>query len=275
VTTAREAWYAVEAVHDVVYFAPGASDAYAAVGITGWWKGYFASRAAALGTPDARLVTALFHGFSPDFVRRSVPQVWEVCRPGEVLAARLDLARRCLAPLAGDLALGEPTAALEPVVARADYAGRPLAAAHADVAGAEDPLGRLWQLVTTLREYRGDCHVAVLTAHGLGGAAANVLAEACGLTDGRQQGVRGWSDADWQRARADLAARGWLDDTAVTDTGREMRERIEDETDVAVAAGVDEDALLGASGPLVALAGRIRDSGVVPYPNPTAAPPVS
>ena len=74
------------------------------------------------------------------------------------------------------------------------------------------------KLVTVLREYRGDCHVAVLTARGLGGAAANVLAEACGLTDGRQQAVRGWSDAAWHDARALLEQRGWVGEEGATDT---------------------------------------------------------
>ena len=42
------------------------------------------------------------------------------------------------------------------------------------------PLGRLWHAATILREYRGDCHVALLTSAGLDGAAANAFAVADG-----------------------------------------------------------------------------------------------
>jgi len=270
---ARQAWYAVEAIHDVVYFAPRAREAYEAVGITGWWRGYFASRAAALGTPSASLVSALFHGFAPDFVARHMSGMWTDCRPDEVLPARLELARERLEPIVGDRDVSGLVESLEAVVAGADLAGRPLAAAHAAVVPATDVSQRMWQLVTALREYRGDCHVAVLTVHGLGGAAANVLAEAAGLTDGRQQTVRGWGDDAWRDAHALLARRGWLDaDGAITEVGRAARTAIEDETDEVTAAGVDETAMTTWSELLLELAVGVRESGMVPYPNPTAAP---
>ena len=273
-TSARNAWYAVEAIHDVVYFAPGAADAYASIGITGWWRGYFASRAAALGTPGARVVSALFHGFSLDFVGRAVPVVWERSSPEAILEARLGVARERLASLMDGIEPAPVVAALEELVAGADYAGRTLAAAHADVSPASDAVGRLWQLATALREYRGDCHVAVLTAHGLGGAAANVLAEACGLTDGRQQTVRGWSDEAWRGAHTLLAGRGWLDgEGVITEAGRLARTAIEDETDAVLAAGIDDRALAEVAEPLLTLAARARETGMVPYPNPTATPP--
>jgi hypothetical protein len=51
-----------ETLHAVVYFAPEARDAYAGLGLKGYWRGYFASRAAALGPVGGETVAALFAG---------------------------------------------------------------------------------------------------------------------------------------------------------------------------------------------------------------------
>jgi helix-turn-helix protein len=70
----RELWRVLETVHAVVYFVPEAKAAYGALGLRGYWMGYFASRSAALGTPSPRLVTALFYGFAPLMVERALPR---------------------------------------------------------------------------------------------------------------------------------------------------------------------------------------------------------
>jgi len=44
-----------------------------AIGLRGFWRGYFASRSAALGSASAEFVTALFFGFAPGMVRRALP----------------------------------------------------------------------------------------------------------------------------------------------------------------------------------------------------------
>jgi hypothetical protein len=271
---ASSAWRSIEAVHDVVYFAPGAKNAFDEAGVHGWWNGYFASRSAALGTPGPALVTALFHGFAPAMVAKSVPAVWEHADPADVLHARVDLALECLSPLVPESFDADGLAsALEGVVARLDLAGRPLAAAHAEVPAHEEALGRVWQHVTTLREFRGDAHIAVLSAKRIDGAAANVLAEACDRTDGRQQVVRGWSDEQWSAAQQRLRDRGWLKkDGTASKEGRKARRRIEKLTDEVVAAGVlDPDAFEEAAAVLAPLAAAVRDSGAVPYPNPVGA----
>ena len=46
---ARRMWQLFEPVHAVVYFAPQARAAFEAVGLRGFWRGYFAMRAAPLG----------------------------------------------------------------------------------------------------------------------------------------------------------------------------------------------------------------------------------
>lgn len=79
----------VESVHAVVYFAPEPQAAYAELGLKGYWRGYFASRAAPLGEAGPQLVTALFAGFAPAMVARALPKVWTIAAPERVQAARL------------------------------------------------------------------------------------------------------------------------------------------------------------------------------------------
>ena len=56
----------------------------------------------------------------------------------------------------------ECNVSLEHAVAAANPAGRPLFASNAALELPQDPVMRLWQLATTLREHRGDGHVCVL-----------------------------------------------------------------------------------------------------------------
>src|SRR5882672_322366 len=86
---ARRMWALFEPVHAVTYFAPRARAAFEEAGLRGFWRGYFAGRAAPLGAVDAAPVVAAFFGFAPAFVARAVPDVWQRATPAEVLAARL------------------------------------------------------------------------------------------------------------------------------------------------------------------------------------------
>lgn len=240
--TSRSLWSAIETLHGGVYFAPDAQARYAAIGLKGYWMGYFASRSAALGTPGPELVVATFHGFAPRLVHRAIPDAWAFASRDAVLEARYALARDLLATV--EDAATELAPPLRAVLRGVDWAGKPLAAAHADLAPSDDPVVDFWQSVSALREYRGDCHLAVLTAGGLGGAASNALATATGwswFADQREK--RGWTEQEWQDAIADLGLRGWVTaDGTATDTGRAARQQIEDATDRVVAAGLDREA---------------------------------
>lgn len=272
-----EFWRAVEAIHAPVYFSTDAAERFTALGLQGFWMGYFASRSAALGTPGPELVTATFHGFAPAKVARALPDAWTRASSEDVLASRLDGARRALEPVVADADLSAVTANLAEIVRRADLAGRPLAAAHLAVAEAADPVGRLWQLATVLREYHGDAHVAVLTASGINGATANALAVATGLVPPEQQLSRGWNDRAWDDAYEQLHMRGWVDEwRAVTEAGRAARARIEETTHRAANAGIgDREATaraISATPSLVAIARAIEAIDMIPYPNPTGVP---
>ena len=269
-------WYAVEAVHAPVYFADEqAVERFGALGLKGFWMGYFASRSAALGTPGPEVVTALFHGFAPTKVAKALPDAWSFADRDAVLETRLDLARDLLTPVVDDPA--PLVAHLGEVLARADFAGKALAAAHAALPVPDDPVGALWHHATALRELHGDAHVAVLTAAGIDGATANALAVAAGLVPPGQQLSRGWDDAAWDHAYEQLHMRGWVDEwRSITDAGRGARARIEETTHrVANAALGDREAVartIAVTDTVTALATRIGEAGLVPYPNPTGVP---
>src|SRR5205823_8858729 len=73
---ARQMWTRFEPLHAVTYFTPEARAAYEAVGLRGYWRGYFAGRFAPMGAVDATPVISAAFGFAPRMVTRAVPDVW-------------------------------------------------------------------------------------------------------------------------------------------------------------------------------------------------------
>ena len=78
---ARRLWQRFEPYHAVGYFAPEAGEVSRRAGWSGFWMGYFATRAAPLGPVPPSLVTALFFGFAPRVVERALPEAWRRCGP--------------------------------------------------------------------------------------------------------------------------------------------------------------------------------------------------
>ena len=271
-TVKRTFWQAIEVIHDVVYFAPDAKQRYEAIGLKGYWMGYFASRSAALGTPAPEVVVALFHGFAPRMVHRALPDAWSMGSRDEVLTTRYDLARDTLAPGLADADVERLAKELTTIWRSLDFAGKGLAAAHASLPMPDDPVGRLWHAATILREYRGDCHAAILTAAGLDGAAANALAVADGRVPERQREMRGWTEDEWAEAYERLRQREWTDEhDAITGTGKVARAQIEDATDRVSASSFDKEAqarTITLEDALVSAARAIEASGAMQFPNP-------
>ena len=210
--------------------------------------GYFASRSAPLGAASPELVIATFHGFAPHLVRRAIPDAWDFASPDAVLAARLDLATTVL----GRAVTGEQVApladAMEEIVGGLDFSDKPLAAAHASIPRPVDDLGRFWLLDAVIREFRGDCHVALLVGWGLNGVDANLLSIAAGRTFANQQALRGWSDDEWTAGKLRLRERGWFDDDdAITPAGTAARNELEDATDRVCAAAMSDAAMAKAT----------------------------
>jgi hypothetical protein len=238
-TFARDMWKAIEPLHAVTYFAEECRKANGDVGLKGFWMGYFGSRGAPLGAVSAGTIQATFFGFHPARVRRAVPDAWRFASPESILRARSDAAARVLRrvfPGIEDVAV-KTAPLLQEVVMAADPSGRPLFAGNRDLPLPEDPVEALWQATTSLREHRGDGHVALLTAEGLSGLEANVLVSAVGVVPPeRFYESRGWSPEDWAEATEALARRGLVAQGEATAEGRALKARIEQRTDELAAA---------------------------------------
>lgn len=272
-TSGRKFWRTLEAIHTIVYFSPEAKIAYKAIGLRGYWSGYFASRSAPLGKPSAELVTATFFGFAPDMVAKAIPDAWDRADHEEILATRKLIATRALESIIGSEDVLPVANALLEVAAGLSYAGRPLAAAHHALPIPETPMARLWHASSVLREYRGDGHLAVLTAANVGPVDSNILQVAIGKAGDDQQSSRGWSDEEWAAGYDRLVARGWINpDEGLTDAGLAGREEIEALTDATSNDAIAH--LLGTeiADSLLTWARAITRSGTIPFPNATGVP---
>ncbi|WP_033290257.1 SCO6745 family protein [Amycolatopsis jejuensis] len=272
---ARRLWAALEPVHAVVYFAPEPAAAAKAVGLRGWWMGYFAGRAAPLGPIGPEPVTSMFYGFAPRMVARALPDAWTFAAPGDVLRTRIEAVEEALTRLLGPVELDELVSLLEQAVAGCRFDGRPLAAAWAAAARPDRPLARLWLATAALREHRGDGHVLAAVASGLSGLEASLTHIATGATTRELvQPARGWTDDEWETATERLVARGLLDGGALTPAGADVRRTIEEMTDQLAADPLE------ALGPVAVdrvvelvtpLSRQVVDSGGLPIPNPMGA----
>jgi hypothetical protein len=239
-SAARAMWTMFEPVHDVTYFAPEALSGFTEAGLRGYWRGYFAGRAAPLGGARAAVVTASFFNFAPSFVARAVPGVWDLITPQEAIAVREAGATAALRRLLGGREAEAAKAAglLWRAAEDLDFAGRALSAANAELPVSGEPLTRLWQATTLLREHRGDGHFAALAAADIDGCEAVVLrcAKDSDISRDLMQPVRGWSDEQWDAAAARLAERGLTgEDGAMTAAGRAAHDAVEAATDQAAA----------------------------------------
>jgi hypothetical protein len=219
---ARKTWRTLEPLHSMIYFVPEAADAYARLGVAGP-AGYFGSRAAAMGAVTAEVVVSTFFNFNPVLVHEAIPAAWERASPEALVAARFDAVDAAFHRVLGDeiLSSDEMRRAAELARFAAEVAGRhgegrPLAAAHAEVAWPSAPHLVLWHAQSILREYRGDGHIAQLV-----------------------RSTRAWPDDAWDRAVDSLRARGWLErdeELRFTDAGAAERQALEDGTDALAAA---------------------------------------
>ncbi len=246
----RRLWESAETIHLATYFSQESYNAFQEIGLKGYWMGYFAGRAAPLGSASSALVQATFFNFSPARVSRAIPDAWSFADPRTVLAARLKGVTAALrniwsldehtevedSTLAGSSPteaggnsplvptgadLGRVSELVSQLVSLQGAEGRPLGAANAALLSGDNSIGQellhgepvatIWQGCTAFREYRGDGHIALLANAGVSGIEANVLACAWGLSDREMlQGSRGWSDEEWQSATEELMSSGWL-----------------------------------------------------------------
>ncbi|MET0424123.1 MAG: hypothetical protein ABW046_09625 [Actinoplanes sp.] len=268
----RRLWSLFEPVHVVTYFAPAATAAFQAAGLRGYWRGYFAGRAAPLGAVGSGPVIAAFFGFAPGMVTRALPDVWTRITPADALVARAAGARAALESVLGEAELDEVAELLAAAAQAVELPGRVLAAANADLPWPADAIDRLWHAATILREHRGDGHVAALLTAGLDGCESLVWRAALhgGNLRAIFQQARGWTDPEWEAATDRLRDRGWVGaDGTATEAGWAGYRDVEAVTD-RLAAGPWQQ--LGEKGTercaelLGPLAARIRP--LIPAENP-------
>lgn len=243
---AVSAWMlgALSVLHTPVYRSRELRGLLARVGIDAPMGAYLAQRSAPLGRPGAELVTATFYGFSPATVAAHVPAVWERATPEQVIALALDAMRDLLGRL---LAGHEDEVAalavlLATVAAAQPVAGRPLAAAWKDVPGTGEPVLDLWLATCTIRESRGDGHIALLVAEGVGPLASHLITQG-DREDARPalESLRGWTGEEIDAEAARLRDAGLLDARGGrTDRARTLRRDIERRTDACSAAAWEE-----------------------------------
>ena len=266
---ARRLWATLEPLHGVVYFTPEVRAAGKAIGLRGYWDTYFAFRAAPLGPVTAPAVVAVFAVFEPSMVARSLPSAWTRASVETVLAARSAVAAEVLRGIGvveSDCAAAVES--LSPLVLSAT--ARPLGTANAALPLPEDPVAALWQLATTVREHRGDGHMAALLTNGLSGLEAmHLQVPRTGFGSEEMRQVRGWSPGEWAAARESLVERGLLSSEGLTESGAAVVAAVEDLTDSLSwqgglsSAPVDE--VVEVLAPSVA---AVWDSGLLPTRNP-------
>ncbi len=236
---ARKTHRTLEMIHGLVYFAPEATEAYAALGVTGR-SGYFASRSAPMGAASAELVIATFFNFDPGLVRRAMNGVWDSTTPAALLEARVAAAGAALRRTMGDELSSSKDVEEAAILARRaaeeacnHLSGKPLFAGHATLPWPDDPLLVLWHAQSLLREFRGDIHIAAMTAEGIDACEALACHAASGdIGRAPLQSSRAWSDDAWDAAVESLRAKGHVNaDGSFTEKGAASRQWVEDQTD--------------------------------------------
>lgn len=277
----RAVWHRLEPINAVTYFCAETRQSLDALGLKGFWMGYFAARAAPMGPVGPATIEATFFNFHPARARRAVPDAWGYAEPAAVLEVRAAAAAASLRRMLGADVAEQLAASLYPVlqsvVDQGSSAGRPLFAANRVVVAGDDPVATLWQAATTMREHRGDGHVALLTAAGLRGVEALILFSLSERIDpDLLRTSRGWSDDEWATATEALRGRGLVSvEGGLSAGGAELRAEIERRTDELAAepyrhlTPTQVEALLHQ---LVGPARAIVAAGEIVFPNPMGLP---
>lgn len=217
-----------------IFWDPGAVERYGALGLPGP-LGYIAARCAPLASAGPDAVIAAFGSISALGIRMTFDLVDQLgCTFEDVWAARDEAVVDGLHSHAPDIV--EPLSTLGdelwPVVDRLPSLGRVLFGAHLRMPRPADPLLGGWHAVNCIREWRGDTHWALVAAAGLGGTEASILHNAyMGYEADWLALSRGAGPEEIDGAWESLSRKGLAEGRTVTDTGLELRERLEDDTD--------------------------------------------
>jgi hypothetical protein len=278
---ARRLWQHLEILHGVMYFSDDFTAALKGIGLKGFWMSYFASRGAPLGAVGPGPIEATFYNFAPAMVRKAVPDAWRFAEPALVLATRAEAAAAVLRSIVPNIEAEAER--VVPLLTSAVRSGRPdgrvLFASNQQLPLPADPVAALWQCATSLREHRGDGHVAMLVGYDISGLEAHQLVVAAGLIDTeRLRSVRGWTEGEWGACRDSVMAKGWVsEDGTITDAGAQLRDAIERRTDAVAmqpyADGLTEPGLDLLPSLLAPLSRAVVAAGLMPFPNPIGLTP--
>ena len=242
---ARRLSAVLEPVIGAVYFAPENHQAYKALGFedsggdldgvqTPDGVAYFTSRGSALGQASGPVVAAAFGVFSPAVVTMCVDAGWAITDAATIAAARVNATGDALQRVLGDPgdAVATMTEDLERAAEPLQLPGRALYAGLRGLGPQDGAWAHLHWAGDLLREYRGDSHNMVWAARGYSACEIGLLSESYwGLPLQSYSRTRGWSDAEFDAALSRLRSLGLLDDSGLTEAGRDERESIEVETD--------------------------------------------
>lgn len=219
-----------------IFWDPGAERRYEALGVPPK-LGYFGSRAAPLAAAGDDAVIAAFSTIKPALIRLGLAATRKTTTFDAMWQARDEAILQGLPAYLSPDQLSA-IAAIGPTLWRAAEAcpisGRTFFGAHLRMPRPEHPLLSAWHAANLVREWRGDTHMAILVAHGLGPAEASILHSAWMQYPHEWIGKsRGWNVDETREGFASLRARGLADETAdmVNAAGIALRQEIEDRTD--------------------------------------------
>ena len=276
----------LEPVAAQVYFSPECHAGYAELGFSpspGTTSGgvqlpdgpaYFTSRGSVMGQVAGAVVAAAFGVFNPEAVVPSIDFGWSLVDAPTICAARTRGAVAQLERVLGPSPDGLARAAvlLATAVAPLRPEGKPLYAGLLGLGLPGEPLADAWRLADMLREYRGDAHIAAWTSADLDATEIGLLTEPYwGIPLRTYVRTRAWSDEQLDAAEKRLVERGLLEDGALTDEGRALRESIEAATDAQCVPMLDalgDDGLEELIGLLSPWGKAIRDAGGYPAQGP-------
>ncbi|MFF5145968.1 hypothetical protein ACFY6U_40690 [Streptomyces sp. NPDC013157] len=268
---ARRLWHSLETLYQPALSVAHTRDAGKELGLRGFWMTLLAFRSAPLGAVDTATVVATFGGFAPEMVGKAIPAAWALVPPATCLERRNALAGELLreAGVTDEIA-GPLVARLAGLPSALETTGRPLGAANAALPLPDDPVAALWQLASTVREHRGDGHLAAWVAAGVTGLQSHHLLVADLGQHEMMRELRGWTPEEWSGAAEALVARGLLDadSGALTTAGRELRDKVERQTDDLSWSGglsvLGEEGVDKICAELAPLASSVRASGLAP-----------
>lgn len=203
----------------------------AALGLN-FLTGYVWGRAAALGEPDPAVVVSSFAVFEPALVTAAYTDGHRAVARGEMLAARSASTISSLNVLLDGTEVAAAADHLRAAVTGVSGMGRPIFSGLRSEPWPSVPVGVLWRACELAREHRGDGHIAVCLAEGLGPIEMNILTELfVGFPLGTYSASRGWSAEQLADATEDLRSAGLVEDQHLTPAGLEYRTEIEARTD--------------------------------------------